>query len=73
MGISGYFPLTAQSFTDFDWPSSMRRPTAAAALYAITEVAWFDLRSEEHWEASIFDDRISYAMVQEVRRALGYL
>ena len=44
----------------------------AAALYAITEVAWFDLRSEEYWEASIFDNYIAYPMLQEIRRTLGY-
>lgn len=44
----------------------------AAALYAITEVAWFDLRSEENWEASIFDNHITYPVLQEIRRALGY-
>jgi ADP-ribose pyrophosphatase YjhB (NUDIX family) len=45
----------------------------AVALYAITEVAWFDLRSEEHWEASIFENHIAYPVLQEIRRALGYL
>ena len=45
----------------------------AAALYAITEVAWFDLRSEESWEASIFDNHIAYPVLQEIRRELGYV
>lgn len=45
----------------------------AAALYAITHVAWFDLRSEERWEASIFANHIAYPMLQEIRRKLGYL
>ncbi len=45
----------------------------AAAHYAITEVAWFDLRSEESWEASIFTNQIAYPVLQEIRRALGYL
>jgi 8-oxo-dGTP pyrophosphatase MutT (NUDIX family) len=45
----------------------------AAALYAITEVAWFDLRSEASWEASILDNPIAYPVLQEIRRALGYL
>ncbi|MEZ4713740.1 MAG: NUDIX hydrolase [Caldilineaceae bacterium] len=45
----------------------------AAALYAITEVAWFSLRSEEQWEASIFTNYIAYPVIQEIRRALGYL
>ena len=45
----------------------------AAALYAITEVAWFDLRSEESWEASIFANHIAYPVLQEIRRELGYV
>lgn len=45
----------------------------AAAFYAITEVAWFDLRSEASWEVSIFENHIAYPVLQEIRRALGYL
>lgn len=44
----------------------------AAAFYAISEVAWFDLRSEESWDASIFANPIAYPVLQEIRRALGY-
>lgn len=44
----------------------------AAALYAITQVAWFDLRSEDSWEASLFDNHIAYSILQEIRRELGY-
>jgi ADP-ribose pyrophosphatase YjhB (NUDIX family) len=55
-------------------PSPGYEPEAdAAATYAITEVAWFDLRSEESWEASIFDNHIAYPVLQEIRRELGYL
>jgi hypothetical protein len=39
----------------------------------ISEVGWFDLRSEQNWEASIFRDLITYPLVQEIRRALGYV
>jgi 8-oxo-dGTP pyrophosphatase MutT (NUDIX family) len=39
----------------------------------ISEVGWFDLRSEQNWEASIFSDSITYPLVQEIRRALGYM
>lgn len=45
----------------------------AAASYAITEVAWFDLRSEVNWEVSIFENHIAYPVLQEIRQALGYL
>ena len=45
----------------------------AAALYAIAKVAWFDLRSEENWEASLIDDPFTYPVLQEVRRELGYM
>lgn len=45
----------------------------AAAHYAITEVSWFDLRSEARWEASIFTNHIAYPVLHAIRRALGYL
>ena len=45
----------------------------AAANYAITEVAWFDLRSEESWDSPIFDNHIAYPILQEIRQALDYL
>jgi ADP-ribose pyrophosphatase YjhB (NUDIX family) len=55
-------------------PSPGYEPEAdAAAFYAITEVAWFDLRSEENWEASIFDNPIAYEVLQEIRRELGFV
>ena len=44
-----------------------------AAIFAITDVAWFDLRSEESWEASIFDKKIAYPVLQEIRQKLGYM
>lgn len=45
----------------------------AAAFYAITEVAWFDLRSAVNWEASIFTNHIAYPVLQAIRRTLGYV
>lgn len=45
----------------------------ASAVYAITAVAWFDLRSEKGWEASIFTNHIAYPILQDIRRALGYV
>ena len=45
----------------------------ASALYMITHVAWFDLRSEESWEASIFENHIAYPILQEIRQVLGYV
>ncbi|MEZ4869401.1 MAG: NUDIX hydrolase [Caldilineaceae bacterium] len=48
-------------------------PEEDAAHYAITEVAWFDLRAEDHWEPSIFTNPIAYPVIQEIRRVLGYL
>jgi ADP-ribose pyrophosphatase YjhB (NUDIX family) len=44
----------------------------AAAMYAITKVAWFDLRSEESWELTILENPITFTMLQEIRQALGY-
>jgi ADP-ribose pyrophosphatase YjhB (NUDIX family) len=45
----------------------------AAAVYAITEVAWFDLHSEEHWEPSVFENHLTYSLLQEIRKVLGYV
>ena len=45
----------------------------AAAEYAITHVAWFDLRSEESWDPPIFDNHIAYPVLQEIRQVLGYI
>lgn len=45
----------------------------AAALYAITEVAWFDLRSDEEWKASLIDNHILTRVLEDIRRELGYL
>jgi ADP-ribose pyrophosphatase YjhB (NUDIX family) len=44
----------------------------AAARYAIVEVAWFDLRSEESWGELVTGDRITYPLLVAVRHALGY-
>ena len=44
----------------------------ASALYEISEVAWFDLISEENWDRSIFDNHIAYPILQKIRQELGY-
>ncbi len=48
-------------------------PEADPAHGTIIEVGWFDLRSEQGWEASLLGDPITYPWVQEIRRALGYV
>lgn len=40
-------------------------------VYAISEVAWFDLRDETTWDALIAPDSIAYAQLQRIRAALG--
>ena len=45
----------------------------ASAVYAITEVAWFDLSSEEGWEEILFDNQILSRIMHDIRRELGYL
>jgi 8-oxo-dGTP pyrophosphatase MutT (NUDIX family) len=44
----------------------------AAQLYAISEVAWFDLRDEARWDPLAVGDRITYPQLQRIRAALGY-
>lgn len=45
----------------------------AARAYAISEVAWFDLRDETAWEPLLRRDSITYPQVRCIREALGYL
>ena len=44
----------------------------AATVYAITDVAWFDLRDPTRWGALLRNDPISYPIIQQVRHARGY-
>ena len=45
----------------------------AAQLYAISEVAWFDLRDEEAWDPLIVCDPITYPQLQHIRAVLGHI
>lgn len=40
--------------------------------YAISEIAWFDLRDETTWDALITPDSLAYAQLQQIRIQLGY-
>ena len=44
----------------------------AAQLYAISAVAWIDLRDEAAWDPLAVGDRITYPQLQRIRAALGY-
>ena len=44
-----------------------------AALYAITEIGWFDLRSTATWDPLVKSDRITYPLLMKIRSALGYV
>ena len=44
----------------------------AAAVYAITEVGWFDLRQPDSWPDEICEDVITFPVLQRIRGALGY-
>lgn len=41
--------------------------------YAITEVAWVDLRDETTWEELITPGSVAHAQLQRIRAELGYL
>ena len=45
----------------------------AAEYYAITEVRWFDLRDESHWEPDLLQDPVTYPQLVAARKKLGYL
>jgi 8-oxo-dGTP diphosphatase len=38
----------------------------------IQELAWFDLRAPEGWDALVRGDSITYPLLQQVRERLGY-
>jgi 8-oxo-dGTP pyrophosphatase MutT (NUDIX family) len=40
--------------------------------YAIVQVRWFDLRDATTWDCQVFDDSITYALLQRLQEALGY-
>jgi ADP-ribose pyrophosphatase YjhB (NUDIX family) len=44
----------------------------AAAVYGITDVAWFDLRDPAAWPAELVGERITFPLLQRLRAALGY-
>jgi 8-oxo-dGTP diphosphatase len=43
------------------------------AMYAITDVGWFDLRDESAWDKLVLPDPITYPLLKRIRQALGYL
>lgn len=45
----------------------------AAANYAIAEVRWFDLRSEQAWEQLLIQDPITFPQLKRLQEALNYL
>ncbi|NTU85509.1 MAG: NUDIX hydrolase [Chloroflexales bacterium] len=44
----------------------------AAAVYGITDVAWFDLREPGAWPPELQNERITGPLLQRLRLALGY-
>ncbi len=44
----------------------------AASAYAITAVAWFDLRHDADWDPALQADPISYPLLRRLQQALGY-
>ena len=52
-------------------PGHEPEPEAAAA-YSITDIGWFDLRDETHWDNQVLADAVTYPLVQRIKRALGY-
>lgn len=44
----------------------------AAANYSISEVRWFDLRSEGRWGSDLIGDPFTYPQLVRARQELGY-
>jgi ADP-ribose pyrophosphatase YjhB (NUDIX family) len=40
--------------------------------YAIVQVGWFDLRDATTWDSQVFDESITYPLLQRLQGALGY-
>lgn len=48
-------------------------PEAAyASAYRFTEIGWFDLRSMAGWNEQILRNPMTYALLRQIRAALGY-
>lgn len=44
----------------------------AAERYAISDVAWFDLRTMDGWDPLLIEDPYTYPQLRRARRRLGY-
>lgn len=44
----------------------------STAVYAITDVGWFDMREPQAWDTLLLSDAITYPSVQQIRQCLGY-
>jgi 8-oxo-dGTP pyrophosphatase MutT (NUDIX family) len=40
--------------------------------YAIVRVGWFDLRNATTWDSQVYDDSITYSLLQRLQEVLGY-
>jgi 8-oxo-dGTP diphosphatase len=40
--------------------------------YVIDQVGWFDLRDPATWDSQVFEDSITYPLMQRLQKALGY-
>ncbi|MFX1567359.1 MAG: NUDIX domain-containing protein [Promethearchaeota archaeon] len=45
----------------------------ANEVYEISEVGWFDLRSEEEWPSRQVLNRFMFQMLKEIQKKLGYI
>ncbi len=52
-------------------PGHEPEPEAAAA-YSISDIGWFDLRDETHWDKQVLGDSVTYPLVKRIKDALGY-
>lgn len=54
-------------------PSPGHEPEVeAAAVYAIVEVRWFDLRDPTSWDPQLLQDDITCAQLNSIQEVLGY-
>ena len=43
-----------------------------AQHYSFEQVGWFDLRNATTWDSQVYDDSVTYSLLQRLQEVLGY-
>ena len=58
------YPITTQAFPGYEPEPDV------AALYAITDVGWYNINDETTWDEVIINDQITAPLLRRIRKAL---